>query len=77
MITRRCDGCRSYVPADGGAGHGFCHFLPPSQFRDVRNEMYTPFPTVRDNWWCAQHEANTGPDLTQADTRIPPPEDDF
>jgi hypothetical protein len=50
----RCDACRFYEFEDT---MGHCHFMPPSQFRDVRNDMWTPFPVVHPDWWCAQHEA--------------------
>src|SRR4051812_40865300 len=49
----RCDSCTAYEPWENERGR--CHFLPPAQFRDVRNEMWTPFPLVEPGWWCVQH----------------------
>ena len=54
-MTLRCDGCTSFETAPNGSG--LCHFLPPSQYRDVRNEIWSPFPLVQPDWWCSQHEA--------------------
>lgn len=55
----RCDGCAAYEPWDNGLGR--CHFLPPTQFRDVRNEMWTPYPLVEPGWWCLQHVPTAKP----------------
>lgn len=73
---RRCDGCTSY--ALGGDGLGHCHFLPPSQHRDARNAMWTPFPLVNPDWWCSQHEARPVDLKVNVPTpALVAPEDDF
>lgn len=63
----RCDGCSSYEPWDGGVGR--CHFMPPPNARDVRNEMWTPFPLVEPQWWCSQHAPKPDTKTVEPDTK--------
>jgi hypothetical protein len=56
----RCDGCAAYEPWENGTGR--CHQNPPIGVRDVRNEMWTPFPIVNPEWWCRQHHSKNEPD---------------
>lgn len=73
----RCDGCTAYEPWDGGIGR--CHLNPPSGVRDARNDMWTPFPLVEPQWWCAQHRPRPESESQRhiVGNGPPPVEDDF
>jgi hypothetical protein len=81
-MTLRCDTCAAYEEWDNGLGR--CHLFPPTQHRDVRNEMWMPYPMVQPDWWCAQHRPNSDPTRPNSDPTPaavihgpPPVEDDF
>jgi hypothetical protein len=72
MNNRRCSDC-TFAEAWGEVYR--CHYNPPVQIRDVRNDVLERFPLVAPDDWCGFFAKGYAPEPTPND--LVPIHEDF